>query len=452
MAERKGVNRQRNLKQYVALVGLLTSGVLAVSLRGVLLLPQSQVVHLALPALVLAAVGWYGSQQRVLVSESDFWVMGTVGYIATLVILPYPIAVIGIACAKGLGEVTLLVKKQRRSWRGITVNAGATILAAAGGGAVFRWLNGTEYLWRHDLETILALPGLLMMVLVFNVINELVIVGAITLTSTERPWPVFWRLSRAALIPEYSLALIGIVFAILWHSSPIVAAFVVVPVVFSLRAFESVGRLKQETVEAVLQIAKYIDVRDANTGEHSHRLADLTRTLASRLDLTPEHVDEIVLASRVHDIGKIGISNEILLKQGPLSPEEAHTMSQHPVIGGEMLSAYSMFQSSIPIVRHHHERWDGKGYPDGLAGEQIPLGARVISIADSFDAMTADRIYRKGMPVDVAVERLKAGMGTQYDPKLCAIFIQFLIETGVFVPTDPDAVTGLLLIAGGRAG
>ena len=93
--------------------------------------------------------------------------------------------------------MTLLVKKQRRSWRGIPVNAGATILAAAAGGAVFRWLNGTEYLWRHDLETILALPGLLLMVLTFNVVNELVIVGAITLTSSRDAWPVFWRLSTS---------------------------------------------------------------------------------------------------------------------------------------------------------------------------------------------------------------------------------------------------------------
>jgi HD-GYP domain-containing protein (c-di-GMP phosphodiesterase class II) len=158
------------------------------------------------------------------------------------------------------------------------------------------------------------------------------------------------------------------------------------------------------------------------------------------MGLTPEHVKEVVLASRVHDLGKIGISNDILLKQGPLTVQERQIMEEHPLIGATILDSYSSFKESVEIVKHHHERWDGKGYPDGFKGEDIPIGSRIITVVDSFDAMTSDRPYRAGMSAHEAVERLKSGMGSQFDPKACASFIQLLIEEGTYVPAQ-DAVT-----------
>jgi putative two-component system response regulator len=124
-------------------------------------------------------------------------------------------------------------------------------------------------------------------------------------------------------------------------------------------------------------------------------------------------------------------------------------MEKHPIIGENILSSYSAFQGSLESVRHHHEHWDGSGYPDGLRGEDIPLGARIISIVDAFDAMTADRPYRDGMPVEDAVERLKAGMGTQFDPRLCGLFIQLLVEEGTYRPS-PTRPTELRIV--GREG
>lgn len=444
------MNRQSLLPLYVLTIGAITTAALVFSAVATIELGSSTVLGNLIPAALLIAISWYGSQRRVLVSQTDSWVMGTVGHIAAIVLLPYSIAILAIATSKILAESVLLLNNERPTWKGVIVNISGTILAAAAGSFGFSAVHGASYLWGHGARALLALPALLLMVVLYNTVNELVVVGAITLTGQDNPWWVFWRMSRAALVPEFSLSVVGIVFAILWHSTPAMAALIIVPILFSLRAFESVARLRQETIEAVLRMAEHLDYRDTNTYEHSQRLANLTRRLASQLELTPEHVEEIVLASRVHDLGKIGISNEILLKQGPLTPEEYRIMSQHPVIGVEILSSYSMFQSSISIVRHHHERWDGKGYPDGIAGERIPLGARVISIADSFDAMTADRPYRKGLSVDDAVERLKAGMGTQYDPKLCAIFIRTLIDDKVYVPREPPPE--LHIISGGRVG
>jgi HD-GYP domain-containing protein (c-di-GMP phosphodiesterase class II) len=207
--------------------------------------------------------------------------------------------------------------------------------------------------------------------------------------------------------------------------------------------------LRKETIEAVLKMAESIDYRDTQTYEHSQRLAGLTRRLAMRVELTAEHADEVVLASRVHDLGKIGISNDILLKQGPLTPEERKTMEEHPVIGASILANYSAFKTSVDIVRHHHERWDGNGYPDGLRGEEIPMGARIIAVVDAFDAMVADRPYRRGMPVTQAVDRIKDGMGSQFDPKVCAAFLQMLIDEGTYTP--PERVPELRIVTAAPA-
>ena len=111
-------------------------------------------------------------------------------------------------------------------------------------------------------------------------------------------------------------------------------------------------------------------------------------------------------------------------------------MQDHPTHGAEILSHFSEFKNSVDIVRHHHERWDGNGYPAGLKGDAIPLGARILAVADAYDAMTEDRPYRPGMSAVEAVTRLKDGMGTQFDPKICATFIQMLIEDGTYVPPE----------------
>jgi HD-GYP domain-containing protein (c-di-GMP phosphodiesterase class II) len=268
-------------------------------------------------------------------------------------------------------------------------------------------------------------------------VDDIVVVIAISLSFHDPVWSVFRRTFSDILLPQMSMIFVGIVFGVLWHYSAALSLFIIVPVVLSIRSFEAVARLRKETVEAVLKMAESIDYRDTGTYEHSKRIADLTKQLATAMGLLPEHISEIVLASRVHDLGKIGVSNEILLKAGPLTPEERSVIEEHPVIGANILSSYSAFQGSLTIVRHHHERWDGKGYPDGLRGEEIPLGSRLLTVVDSFDSMTADRPYRRGMSVNIAVERLKDGMGTQFDPQICAAFIRMLIDDGVYIPPEP---------------
>jgi HD-GYP domain-containing protein (c-di-GMP phosphodiesterase class II) len=157
-------------------------------------------------------------------------------------------------------------------------------------------------------------------------------------------------------------------------------------------------------------------------------VAELSQRLALRLGLSREQVDEITLAARVHDLGKVGIPNQILLKNGKLTAEEMAVMQKHPRIGIEVLQKYQNFRSVLPIVLHHHERYDGKGYPDGLKGDAIPIGAQVVAHADAYDAMTSDRPYRKGLRRDVAVQRVSEASGTQFNPIVAGVFVAMMHE------------------------
>jgi len=139
-------------------------------------------------------------------------------------------------------------------------------------------------------------------------------------------------------------------------------------------------------------------------------------------------VDLILAAARVHDIGKIGVPDAILNKAGRLTEEERATMEQHPVRGAALLQRYRDFVRGVAVVRHHHERWDGTGYPDGLAGMDIPFGARVIAVADSYDAMTSDRPYRTGMPIPKAAAILREGRGAQWDATIVDAFLRTIAD------------------------
>jgi HD-GYP domain-containing protein (c-di-GMP phosphodiesterase class II) len=415
-----------------ALAALASSGLLLCGLA--MALAPSDVTHWLPYLAFFAAFGFLCNTQQLYFSDSNTVTMSTIGQVSAIVILPLPMAIVVAGVAKACRMVQLRWK-HRRNWRSTVLNTSSSVLSTAVGGLAFHALHGDTYLWSGSfLMVVLGFPAVAALALGYHLIDVGTVTGAITLNSGEKTQRIFAQISRDTLMPEMSLIAVGMIFAILFHFSPALSFFVVVPVFLSMQSFGAVARLRKETVEAVLKMAESIDYRDTGTYEHSERLASYCQRVAAAISLTPEHVKEIVLASRVHDLGKIGISNDVLLKQGPLTLQERQLMEEHPVIGAKILSSYSSFKESVDIVRHHHERWDGKGYPDGLKGEEIPIGSRIITVVDSFDAMTSDRPYRKGMTVSDAVDRLKDGMGTQFDPRISATFIQLLIEDGSFVP------------------
>src|SRR5262245_54229060 len=158
-----------------------------------------------------------------------------------------------------------------------------------------------------------------------------------------------------------------------------------------------------------------VDAKDAYTCGHSERVALLSRELAQAAKLTEAQIERIYMAGLLHDVGKIGVPESVLQKTGRLTPEEFELMKKHPQIGERILRDIKQIEDIIPGVLHHHERFDGKGYPSGLAGESIPLMGRIICLADCLDAMTSNRTYRKGMPLEVALTEIRRCAGTQFD-------------------------------------
>jgi putative nucleotidyltransferase with HDIG domain len=171
-----------------------------------------------------------------------------------------------------------------------------------------------------------------------------------------------------------------------------------------------------------------VDAKDAYTCGHSERVALLSRHLAQQAKLGDHDVERIYMAGLLHDVGKIGVPEAVLQKTGKLTVEEFEQMKKHPEIGARILSDIKQIKDIIPGVLHHHERYDGKGYPAGLAGEDIPLMGRIICLADCFDAMTSNRTYRKALPLEVALTEIRRCSGTQFDPRLAEAFLQIEAE------------------------
>jgi cyclic di-GMP phosphodiesterase len=174
-------------------------------------------------------------------------------------------------------------------------------------------------------------------------------------------------------------------------------------------------RLSVATLEALVNA---LEAKDPFLRGHSTRVADLSALIAAELGLGDEQVEQVRMAGRLHDIGKIGIREEILNKEGPLTTEEYEQVKQHVVVGSQILAPLTHLGDIIAYVRSHHERWDGQGYSDGLRTEQIPLGARILAAAEIFDALTTARPYQEKMPLEVAVERMRDLAGNVLDPEV----------------------------------
>jgi HD-GYP domain-containing protein (c-di-GMP phosphodiesterase class II) len=182
----------------------------------------------------------------------------------------------------------------------------------------------------------------------------------------------------------------------------------------------------RQTLEA---LGRAVDRRDGMTGGHCVRVAEYSRILGERImGSRPQELQVLEYGALLHDIGKIAVPDAILTKNGPLTEEEWHVMRQHPSLGYEILMGIGFLVDSLPIVLHHHERFDGKGYPQALAGEQIPIGARIFSAADAFDAMTADRHYRRALSLDEAMSELRRNSGTQFDPEVITVLDSVAVE------------------------
>jgi len=193
-------------------------------------------------------------------------------------------------------------------------------------------------------------------------------------------------------------------------------------------SYELNDRIEKQYLNMFRSFVKFIDAKDTYTGLHSSSVTDYVQRILEQLEISDEEKQDIIVAANLHDIGKIGVPEYILNKPGKLTDEEFLLMKDHSTIGESLLNEIEGYEHISNFIRHHHEKYDGTGYPDGLKGEEIPLGSRIIAVADAFDAITTDRVYQRKRTVEEALSIMTAVSGKQFDPFLVKVFIESTIQ------------------------
>jgi putative nucleotidyltransferase with HDIG domain len=206
----------------------------------------------------------------------------------------------------------------------------------------------------------------------------------------------------------------------------------------SRELMESYRRLEESSLEAIQSLNATVDAKDPYTAGHSARVQRIALAVAEELGVPGERLDAVRFGGLFHDIGKIAVPDTILTKPGALEPEEYEVIKRHPVDGADILAHFGRLRDAVPLIRHHHERWDGRGYPDQLSGAEIPQEACVVGLADAWDAMTTDRPYRPALTVEEAAAEVRRCSGTQFSPAVVdAFFAAFRRQPAVFEPDEP---------------
>lgn len=257
--------------------------------------------------------------------------------------------------------------------------------------------------------------------------------GGIFVTAERQPVRTAWRgLLPRSLAPYGAHALAGLMMAVLWRSpyGPLSALFVLLPMYISCWVFAQYHRERaahQATIRALVQA---VDLKDRYTRGHSERVGRASAMIAGELGMDAERLEVLRFAGILHDVGKLGVPTRVLRKDGPLTPEERRVIELHPEYGHEIVRGIGFLGEARLAILHHHERLDGSGYPYGLAGAEIPEFARVVAVADAFDAMTSTRSYRRARPVATAVAELRRCAGTQFDPLMVRALVRALDRYG----------------------
>jgi diguanylate cyclase (GGDEF)-like protein/putative nucleotidyltransferase with HDIG domain len=374
-------------------------------------------------------------------------------------------ALFGPRAALPLAVATVAVEwsSRRDAWYYVLFNIGALSLASLAAAAVFS-IGSNE---TPTGELVIAAAGLVAGGAYF-VVNTGLLSGAMALEGHDK-WKSVWNERFSWLLPHYvAFGAVGGAIALAYSAIGLYGLTVFVLPLFLMRktmaaylghtekstkklrkaaetirqqnvSLEQANRLlKERSTAAMESLSATVDARDAYTAGHSRRVQQLALAIGRELGLSQAELDLLGHAALFHDIGKLAIPDSILLKPATLTPGEWALMQRHADEGARIIDRLGFLQDAVPAIRHHHERFDGTGYPDGLAGEEIPLGARIIHVADALDSMLTTRIYRAARPADEALEELRRGSGSQFCPR-CVSALERLLHTEDQGQTQPSS-------------
>lgn len=260
-------------------------------------------------------------------------------------------------------------------------------------------------------------------------INTLIISGLISITE-EQKFTLLWMENiKGTFLGAIAVGTLGIIIFLAFISYGYGAVILFFgPLLLARYSFKLYIDMRNVYISTIETLNKTIEAKDPYTSGHGNRVEEYSVMLAEEYGLSYHTIENIKKAAILHDIGKIGINDSILHKPGKLSEEEYKEIKKHPVIGADILEKMDFLEGVAQIVRYHHERYDGKGYPEGLKGDEIPIESHILAIADSYDAMTTDRPYRGALERETALDEIKKNAGSQFHPSLAEIFVEIMSQ------------------------
>ncbi len=315
------------------------------------------------------------------------------------------------------------VLEKKTSWYKIIFNTSQYALSVGVAGLTYQYVGGVVG-FQNFFK--FAFPAILC-ALTYCLVNSILVTIVISLAQDSKIITV-WRLNIKEMIPSYlAEAPMGFIMAIVYVEVGIVGILLFfLPLLLARRSFELYTKMRKVYLDTIRALAAAIDAKDPYTKGHSERVAKMSVTLAQELNLSGRELENIEYTALLHDIGKIGIADSILGKKGSLTSQEFDRIKEHTAMGANIIEPVDFLKNSYWAIYHHHEKYNGKGYPDGLKSEDIPILARVIAVADAYDAMNSDRPYRKKLSKDKILNELKDQSGKQFDPEVVKALISVL--------------------------